>query len=124
MGFFRRFQVTITTDAAGAGTGYTEEPVNGYVHQIVYDKTDFDNGSTMTVTGESSGTAIWTESNVDADAVRLPRTQVCGPTGTALTYDGTRIVAEPVALANERVKIVIASGGNTKTGTFYVVVGA
>lgn len=124
MGYFRRLAVTVTTDALGAGVGYTEEPVNGYIHEIVYDKTDFADGSTMTVTGDSTGTAIWTESAVNADAVRLPRTQVCGPTGTALTYDGTRIVAEPVALADERVKIVVASGGDKKTGVFYVVVGA
>lgn len=124
MGFFKRLPVTITTNGSGAGTGYTDEVVNGYIHQIVYDKTDFDNGSTMTVTGDRTGTAIWAESNVNADAVRMPRTQVCGPTGTALTYDGTRIVAEPVALADERVKVVVASGGDTKTGTFYIVVGA
>jgi hypothetical protein len=100
--------------------------INGKILQIVYDKPGsggFDDGSTMTVTGESSGTPIWTESAVNADATRLPRTQVCGTTGTALTYDGTRIVAEPVAIANERVKIAVTAGGNVKTGTFYIVVG-
>jgi len=30
-------------------------------------------------------------------------------------------VLDKIALANDRVKIVIAAGGDTKTGTFYLI---
>lgn len=112
----------VTTAADGSFTGYTDE-VSGRLLAIRYVKSNFDNGSTMTVTLETTGIAVWAESNVDASATRLPRTQVCGPTGTALTYDGTRTVNEPIVVAKERIKLVVASGGNAKTGTFYFVLG-
>lgn len=121
--FIARHTVAVTTASDGSATAYTSEPVTGRVLGIVYTKTDFADGSTMTVTGETTGVAIWAETGVNATATRYPRAQVCGATGTALTYDGTRIVAEPVPLAGERVKIVIASGGATKTGTFSILIG-
>lgn len=118
-----RHTVTVTTAADGSATGYTSEPVTGRVLGIIYTKTDFDNGSTMTVTGETSGIAVWAESNVNASATRYPRSQVHDNVGAALTYDATRKVCEPVPVAEERLRIVIASGGNVKTGVFAFLVG-
>lgn len=115
--------VAVTTAADGSATAYTTNPVSGRVLGIRYVKTDFADGSTITTTVEATGEAIWAESNVNASASRYPRVGVCGATGTALTYDNTRTVNEPVAVGGSRIKIVIASGGNTKTGTFYIMVG-
>lgn len=117
-----RHAVAITTNGSGAGTGYTPV-VSGRVLAIVYAKTDYADGVDMTVTAEATGQAIWAQENVNAAAVVYPRAQVHDGTGTAMTYDGTRAVAEPVAVANDRVKIVVAAGGDTKSGTFHVIVG-
>ena len=114
--------VTVTTNASGAGTGYT--PVsNGRILQIRYVKTDFDNGSTMTVSTETSGVTVWTEAAVNASATRVPRQATHTTAGVAATYDGTRAVLEPIVVANERISVVVASGGNTKTGTYHITVG-
>lgn len=41
-----------------------------------------------------------------------------------MTLDGTRKSAAPVPVgAGSRVKIVVAQGGDTKSGTFHVLIG-
>lgn len=121
--FGNRQTVTITTNASGAGTGYTDV-VNGRILHIRYVKTDFDNGSTFTVTGETTGASIWTESSVNASAERLPKQPTHSLLGVAALYaSGGTAVLDYVVIANERIKIAVTSGGNTKTGTFHITVG-
>lgn len=117
-----RHVVTLTTDASGDATGYTPN-VTGRVLGIRYVKTDFANGVDFTVTAEATGEAILTLTDQNASGTFYPRQQVHGATGTGLTFDGTRTVQEPLAVANDRVKIVVAQGGNVKTGTVHVVIG-
>ena len=119
----RRFPVTVTTAADGTATAYSPRGVNGKIHQIEYVKTDFADGVDFTITGEATGVSIWAESNVNASAVRAPRQPTHSQAGVASLYaaGGTAIQA-PVALANDRVKIVIAQGGNAKVGTFHILV--
>lgn len=120
--FIKRETVTITTAANGSGTGYSAV-VNGRILSIQYVKDDFADGVDFAVTAETTGRSLWSQENVNASAEILPRKQVSETDGTALTYDGTYKVCEPIALADERVKIVIASGGNAKSGTFYITIG-
>lgn len=121
MSWVKRVSVTVTTDAAGAATGVTEV-VNGVVSAIEYTKVDFDNGSTMTVSQERSGETIWSESSVNASAIRRPRAATHSTAGAAALYAaGGAAVNDKIAVVDSRIKVVIASGGNTKTGTFTVV---
>lgn len=117
-----RHVVTLTTDASGDVIGYTPV-VSGRVLGVRYVKTDFANGADITVTAEATGEAILALTDQNASGTFYPRQQVHGATGTGLTYDGTRTMNEPVAVANDRIKIVVAQGGDTKTGTVHVVVG-
>lgn len=112
------YSVAVTTDSSGAATYYTDEAIHGFVVGVAYVKTDFANGSTFTITGETSGAGIWTESSVNASTVRYPI--VAG--NVASTGAASATVFNPPCLFGERVKIVIASGGATKTGTFYITV--
>lgn len=116
----RRVKITMTTAADGSGTAYSEA-VHGHVVGIVYVKTDFDNGSTMTFTTETLAIPIWAQTGVNASAVVYPRAQVHSAAGAGLTYDGTRTVCEPVLVCDERIKVVVASGGDTKNATWYVL---
>lgn len=109
--------VEITTDASGAATAYTP-PIYGPVWQIHYAKTDFDNGSTFTITANRTGQNIWTETGVNASTMRATRQPTHTQAGVAIS-GGTDLIV----LANDLVKIVISGGGNTKTGTFYVIAG-
>lgn len=121
MSFVHRQVVTVTTAADGSATAYS--PVlSGLLSQIRYVKTDFANGVDFTITAEATGETLWAESNVDASATRAPRQATHGTDGVASLFaSGGTAVQAPIALANDRVKIVIAAGGDTKTGTFHIV---
>lgn len=121
MSFIQRHAVSVTTAADGSATAYSPV-VTGKLSQIRYVKTDFDNASTFTITAEATGETLWSESNVNASATRAPRQATHGTDGAASLYaaGGTAVQAQ-IGLANDRIKIVIAAGGNVKTGTFHFV---
>jgi len=118
----KRYSVSVTTAADGSATVYSPR-LSGKIHQIEYVKTDFANGVDFAITGEATGVGLWTESDVNASAVRAPRQATHSQVGAASLYaaGGTAVQAS-VALASDRVKIVIAQGGNAKTGTFHILV--
>lgn len=121
----RRYRVTVTTDASGDATSYTPR-FSGKVHQIEYVKPGsgyYDDGVDFTITGDATGVNLWTEANVNASAVRAPRQPAHSPVGAALLYasGGTAVTTE-VGIASDRVKIVLAQGGNAKAGTFHFLV--
>lgn len=121
MSFIQRHAVSVTTAADGSATAYSPV-VTGKLSQVRYVKTDFDNGSTFTITAEATGETLWSESNVNASATRAPRQATHGTDGAASLYAaGGTAVQGKIGLANDRIKIVIASGGNVKTGTFHFV---
>lgn len=124
MGYAKRQTVTITTDSSGDGTGYTTLPVNGVIHSIQYVKTDYADGVDFTITGNTTGMTIWAESNVNASAVRAVKHPAYTTAGAAMLHaSGGTAVPAPVAVADETIKVVVASGGDTKTGTFHIVYG-
>lgn len=120
----RKMTLTVTTDGSGDATAYSPR-ATGKIHSITYKKpgaSSYTDGVDFTVTNETTGEAIWTGTNVNATATVKPRAPVHSLTGTALVYAATDAVAEPVSLGNDRVKIVVASGGAAKVGTFYIFV--
>lgn len=118
----RRYKVTVTTAADGTATAYSPR-LSGKIHQIEYVKTDYAAGVDFTITGEATGIGLWTEADVNASTVRAPRIGTHSQVGVASLYAaaGTAVQA-PIALANDRVKIVLAQGGATKVGTFHILV--
>lgn len=113
--------VSLTTSAGGAATGFTK-PIRGRILALVYTKTDFDNGVDFTITGEDTGQTIWTELNVNASVTVNPRVALESTAGVALVYAAAgEPLADYVFLPNERVSIVIAAGGNVKTGAIRVI---
>jgi hypothetical protein len=116
-----RHVVTVTTDADGDATSYT--PVlTGRVLAIVYVKDGsaaYADGVDFTITAEATGQSLWTDTNVNSAETVYPLAAAnLGADGAAST-----LTEVPIALANDRVKIVVASGGDTKVGTFHVIVG-
>lgn len=118
----RRFVVNVTTASDGSYTGYTPY-CSGLLYQIEYVKTDFTDGVDFTITAEATGATLWTEANVNAAKVCAPRIATHSNAGVAAAYaSGGTAVNDKYALSRDRVKIVIASGGNAKLGAFHVVV--
>ncbi|SEM69053.1 hypothetical protein SAMN04515666_11927 [Bosea lupini] len=118
----RRQKITVTTAADGSATVYSPR-LSGKIHSIHYVKGDYVDGVDFAITAEATGENLWTEANVNASAVRYPRVPTHSPAGAAALYaaGGTGVLASP-GLANDRVKIVLAQGGASKTGTFHVLV--
>lgn len=122
----RRYKLSITTASDGSATAYTPR-VSGKIHSIQYVKdggaNPFANGVDFTVTAEATGENIWTESDVNASAVRYPRAATHSNAGAAALYaSGGTAVLSPIGIGNDRVKVVIAQGGNTKVGVVHVLI--
>jgi hypothetical protein len=109
--------VNVTTAADGSATAYSEG-VNGVLSQVRYVKTDFADGSTFTITSEDTGETLWAESAVNASATRAPRQATHSTAGVASLYAAAGTAVTDKIAVNGRIKIVIASGGNVKTGQF------
>lgn len=109
--------ILVTTDASGNATAYSEG-IGGKIHSIIYVKdgtTPFAAGVDFTITDADNGQTLWTQVNQDASAVKYPRLIAQAGAGTDLT--GWYV--EPICTGT--VKIQIAQGGASKTGTFRVV---
>lgn len=112
--------LTILTDASGDFEDYVGSRIRGKVHAIKYDFGNLDLTLDFTITGETTGVVILTYTDVPAaDAWWYPRA------AAALNADGTAVTDSaigPVELLNERIKVVVAGGGNIQTGTitFYI----
>lgn len=118
----RRYEVDVTTAADGSATAYSPR-IRGKIHQIEYVKVDFADGVDFTITGESTGIGLWTESNVNAATARAPRQPTHSQAGAAALYASGGVgVNDKIAIVADRVKIVIAQGGNAKSGTFVIMV--
>lgn len=118
----RKFTITVTTAADGSATGYTPY-FSGKIEQVRYIKTDFADGVDFTTTLDGTGQTVWTESNVNAAVTKAVRMAIAGTDGVASLFaGGGTAVQDKIAVSRDRVKWVIASGGNTKTGALEVIV--
>jgi|TARA_Y100000310_G_scaffold134899_2_gene133809 hypothetical protein len=121
MSYAQRHAVTLTTIADGSVTGYTPV-VTGRISQLRYVKTDFADGVDFTITVEGTGETVWTDTNINASETVAPRQATHDTAGDASLYAAAgEPVEDYIAVADDRIKIVVASGGDTKTGVIHVV---
>lgn len=122
MSFVQRIAVAVETAADGSATVYSPA-FTGKLSAIHYVKSTFADGVDFTITAEATGESLWAESDVNASATRAPRQATHTTAGVAALYaGGGAAVLDKIAIADDRAKIVIASGGDTKAGTFIFVV--
>ncbi len=119
MSYAERHTVSVTTATGGGAIGYTPV-ITGRIAAIAYAKatgSPFASTADITVTTDISAQSVWSEANVNASETNHPVAVANLTDGSASTL--TEI---PIYAANERVKIAIAQGGNTKIGTFTVII--
>lgn len=118
----RKHTVAAVSAADGTGTFYSPY-ISGYIESIQYVKTDYTDGVDFTITSEATLDTIWTELNVNAAVIKYPRAATHSTAGVAALYvaAGTA-VNDRIALGRDRVKIVLAAAGATKTGAFVITV--
>ena len=107
-------KLTVTTTALGAATVYSNR-VNGVVRRIIV-AGSLDAGTGWTITGETTDLPVLIKAATNAlDAV--PKVAaVENAAGAALVNNGGDI-----HVCNERIKVVVAAGGDAQTGTITFV---
>jgi hypothetical protein len=116
----RKQTVTVVSDGSSVATAYSPY-ITGYIESIQYVKTDYADGVDFTITAEATGETIWTQSDVNAAVVVRPRAATHSTAGVASLYAaGGAAVTARIALGRDRVKIVLAQAGATKTGAFVI----
>jgi hypothetical protein len=124
--FIIREIVTLAVNGSGALTTYTGK-VTGRVLQVSYvvDGTNpLDTGGDFTITTEDTAVPILTITNIGVASVSMaPRQATVSVANAAALYAATFAVNDCVYVANERIKIVIANGGASKTGQLHILVG-
>ena len=111
---------TISTVGDGSATAYAGKNVTGHILAIQYAFGDIANTADFTITGETTGLEILTYANVPAaNDTFFPRVIARQHT------DGAAIASTnggPPFVCDERIKVVVAQGGASKSGTmtFYV----
>mgnify|MGYP006921391510 CR=1 FL=1 len=114
---FSSSKVEIVTDASGNATVYIahgqNRKLNGFLVCLKYTPGSIDTGADLVITGEDSGIPILTITNAGTTAVFwYPRALLNAVAdGTAATNP-----SEFIPIKDERIKLVVASGGNAKTG--------
>lgn len=120
MAYFSNSTATILTSATGIATVYTEV-LSGYLAKIVVTATGTTSTADIVVTGEDSATPILTKANITkaSSSTFYPRA-AAHKVADGATTSGIVLVEIPIAF--ERIKIVMAGGGNAQgyTVTAYV----
>lgn len=119
---FQSARIPITTAADGSATVYSPAFV-GLLHALIYlpGSSGIATGATVTVTEDATGIALWSKSSAGTTTLAvLPRGATQGIANAGLVYASTDIVADRLPVIS-RVKVVIASGGNAKSGAIIVV---
>lgn len=111
---YKQQSIPVTVDASGDATVYSTKH-RARIIGIIYTKDDFANGVDFTITTETSGIGVWTESDVNASKTVYPTLLVQNDVGVDTTQ------RDYIPLADERLKIVVASGGNATSGTFTLI---
>jgi hypothetical protein len=109
----RREILNVTTDASGDGSA-TGSAVFGTLYAMQLVDGTFDDGVDITVTTEQGDLSVsqLVKADFNTDSIYYPRVlQNLNTDGTALTTH-----CEPLVVG--RVKVVVAQGGNVKSGSF------
>ena len=123
MSYIQRYVVTVTTDEKGKGIGYTPA-VTGKVSAIHYvedSSNAYSDGAAVGVTAEATGETIL-KANLSVSATFAPRQATHTIDGMPAQYASLHPVLDSICLANDRIKIAVSNGGDTKTGVFHVVI--
>lgn len=108
-----------TTDASGDLTVTATIPSFGLLHAVEWKDGDLTDGvdAVLSVTETHSGVdyTLLTLTNANNDAWYYPLAAAHDNAGAGVTYDGTNEIYVPMAIAG-KLKLVISSGGDSKSG--------
>lgn len=110
----RVYEIPLTVDASGDLT--TTKEIRGYVEKIFIEIGTLTSGAAdITITDNVSGETILGLTNISADSLDYPRRQVDDTSGSAISNQYDKFFVETI-------KIVVADGGVSMTGTATIFV--
>jgi len=110
--------VDITTDSSGDATVYLGSAIRGHLVALKYAPGTIATGGDLTITGETSGTPILTVTNAGtSNAFWYPR----APANKVADNSAITDSAELIPIVRERIKVVVAQGGATKSGSIEAI---
>lgn len=112
----RKVVIPFTTSAGGAADVLSEVIASGEVVQVWIDTGDTPSTTDYTITESGTAAPIFAKSNVASDVLYPIRTPLYDTAGVAL--DG----AYGAPVVADRLRLVVAQGGNAKSGTVIVYV--
>ncbi len=132
--YVNKSTVTATCNSGGNAIAYTPEVINGRILSIEYnvdgsnpylEPTSPTSGFNFTITTEVTTQNLWVETGITGAKTVAPRQSVSDTVGTATYYGGSPLepVVDFIYVADERVKVVVANGGNLTTGSFTILWG-
>jgi len=119
---FSSASADIVTDASGDATVYLTHSINrklnGFLVLLKYTPGTLATGADLTITGETSGIPILTKANAGTSNVfYYPRALLNEVADGAAGSSGS----EFIPIKDERIKIVVAQGGNAGAGSIEAV---
>lgn len=125
--YAERHVVTLTTDASGDVTGYSPVLTGRIlgIRIVVPGSGGIENTADFTITADGTGEQILTVANVNGSTSFYPRvpTHKAADGAAELYAAGGTNVRDHITLVADRVKIVVAQGGNAKACSVHVIVG-
>ncbi len=122
MSYIQKYEVVLVTAADGTAEGFTPV-VCGFIEHIHYTKVDFAAGVDISIVGEDADEAYWVEADVNASTSKSPRHPTHDVAGAVLKYAPAGAnVESSIPICRERIKVSVAQGGDTKTGTFEIYI--
>ena len=112
-----QYTATITTNGSGAATVYLGDQVRGRIICFKYAPGTIDTGADLTITGETSAVAILTKADAGTATVWYYPLAIANQVSDGAA---SAISEVPVWVYVEKIKVVVAQGGDTKTGTITV----
>ena len=122
--FLSRQVIPVTTDENGDAVVHSGV-VNGKIVEIGYIKdgiNGFAAGVDFDIETEITAQKLWDEDDVNASKAVRPLITSYDTLGTELVVNTEDAVYQPIAVVDERVKFTVDDGGDSKIGTFHIVV--
>jgi len=122
--FLSRQAIPVITDEEGDAVVFSGV-VNGQIVAIKYEKAStngFSAGVDFDVETEALKQEVWSEDDVNDSKAVYPLVGSHNTDGEVILVDESDAVYQRISAIDERVKFTVANGGDTKSGTFYLVV--
>lgn len=118
-----RHVISLAVDASGDLTTYSDTALRGKILAIRFVNTDLAATTDITMTCEKSGMAVLTLTDQNGSATVMPRGATHSTAGAAALFaGGGAAVLDAIPIAGERLKVVVAQGGASKTGALHIYV--